>query len=113
MTLAAPKVAFVTGATGFVGLNLVEELGRQGWRVIALHRAGADLKYLRRMPAQRVRGDITDPASLRRVLPEAVDAVFHVAGDTSLWSRHNAQQDRVNIEGTRNMVAAAFERRGL
>lgn len=106
-----PRMAFVTGATGFVGLNLVEELGRQGWRVLALHRAGSELKYLQRMPAQRVVGDVTDADSLKRALPEAVDAVFHVAGDTGLWARHNAQQDRVNIEGTRNMVAAALEQR--
>jgi nucleoside-diphosphate-sugar epimerase len=106
-----PETAFVTGATGFVGLNLVEQLLARGWRVVALHRAGADLKYLTRMPAERAVGDITDADSLLRALPEGADAVFHVAGDINLWSRRNALQDRVNIEGTRNMVRAALARR--
>lgn len=106
-----PRTAFVTGATGFVGLNLVEALLAQGWQVLALHRAGSELKHLQRMNAQRVLGDVTDAESVRRALPEAVDAVFHVAGDVSLWSRRNAAQDRINIEGTRNVVAAALARR--
>jgi len=105
------KVAFVTGATGFVGLNLVEALLARGWRVLALHRAGSDLRYLRRLPAERVVADVTDAASLRRALPPDVDAVFHVAGDTSQWAGANARQDRINIDGTRNMVGAALERR--
>jgi nucleoside-diphosphate-sugar epimerase len=106
-----PSSAFVTGATGFVGLNLVEELLSRGWHVIALHRAGAELKYLRRLDAERALGDVTDAASVRRAMPMGVDAVFHVAGDTSLWSRNNATQDRINIDGTRNVVGAALERR--
>jgi nucleoside-diphosphate-sugar epimerase len=44
-------------------------------------------------------------------MPQDVDAVFHVAGDTSLWSRRNAEQDRINIDGTRNVVGAALEKR--
>jgi nucleoside-diphosphate-sugar epimerase len=107
----APRTAFVTGATGFVGLNLVEGLIARGWHVIALHRAGAELKYLQRLDAERAIGDITDAASVRRAMPMGVDAVFHVAGDTSLWSRNNALQDRINIDGTRNVVGAALERR--
>lgn len=103
--------AFVTGATGFVGLNLVEQLLALGWRVLAMHRAGSDVKYLQRMPAERVPGDVTDGDSIRRAMPQGVDAVFHVAGDTNLWSRRNAAQDCVNIEGTRNVVEAALERR--
>ena len=106
-----PKLAFVTGATGFVGLNLVEELVAQGWRVIALHRAGSEMKYLQRMDAERVIGDIAYADSVRRAMPQGVDAVFHVAGDTNLWSRRNAAQDRINIDGTRNVVDAALERR--
>jgi dihydroflavonol-4-reductase len=107
------RTAFVTGATGFVGLNLVEELLAQGWRVIALHRAGSELKYLQRMQAERVTGDITNADDVRRAMPQGVDAVFHVAGDTNLWSRRNAAQDRINIDGTRNVVDAALERRAL
>jgi dihydroflavonol-4-reductase len=44
-------------------------------------------------------------------MPQDVDAVFHVAGDTSLWSQRDAEQDRVNIDGTRNVVGAALEKR--
>ena len=102
--------AFVTGANGFVGLNLVGALLAQGWRVLALHRAGSDTRYLQRMAAERVAGDVTDAASVLRAMPRGVDAVFHVAGDTNLWSRNNAAQDRVNIDGTRHVVEAALER---
>lgn len=102
------KTAFVTGGTGFVGLNLIEQLTQQGWRVLALHRPTSNLEYLKRFPAERIVGDIDDPESLARGLPENVDAVFHVAGNTNLWSRRNAEQDRVNIDGTRNMVEAAL-----
>jgi nucleoside-diphosphate-sugar epimerase len=103
-----PKTAFVTGSTGFLGLNLIEQLVQQRWRVVALHRANSELKYLKRFPIELTEGDINDPPSLARALPRDADAVFHVAGDTNMWSRRNAEQDRVNIEGTRNMVEAAL-----
>lgn len=105
------KTAFVTGATGFVGLNLIEQLLGQGWSVVALHRAASETKYLARFAAVRVQGDIIDPAALARAVPPNVDVVFHVAGSTNLWSRRNAEQDRVNIEGTRNVVEAALQAR--
>jgi len=104
------KVAFVTGATGFVGQNLVEELLGQGWDVIALHRPQSNLSGLARHPqVQRRVGDITDSRTLKGLLPRQVDCVFHVAGNTSLWSRAHAEQMKVNVRGTRNMVRAAVE----
>ena len=103
------KTAYVTGSNGFVGLNLVAELVKQGWRVLALHRRTSDTGYLKRFPVEQAEGDISDPASLARTLPRGVDAVFHVAGSTTLWSKQNAEQDRVNIEGTRNMVEATLK----
>src|SRR5260370_6524704 len=104
------KSAFVTGSTGFVGLRLVEELLRQGWQVTALHRVESDLAELGRFPVTLMPGDITDAASLRAALPEDVDAVFHVAGNTNLWSRRNARQTRESVEGPRNVVATAGAR---
>ena len=104
----ARPTAYVTGSNGFVGINLCTELLQRGWRVLALHRPASDLRWLGTLALERCIGDINDPESLSRTLPRGVDAVFHVAGSTSLWSRNDALQDRINIEGTRNVVAAAL-----
>ena len=103
------KTAFVTGATGCVGLNLIEELLAQGWDVTAMHRAGSDRSFLQRLPVRNVKGDVTDLQSLGAIIPRDVDCVFHVAGNTSLWSRSHAEQLRVNVDGTRNVVQAAID----
>lgn len=103
------KTAFVTGATGFVGLNLVEELTDRGWDVIAMHRTESDLSGLKRFKVERAVGDITDSRTLKDLIPKRVDCVFHVAGNTSLWSRAQAEQMKVNVKGTRNVVRAALD----
>jgi dihydroflavonol-4-reductase len=103
--------AFVTGATGFLGLNLIDHLTRLGWEVVALHRATSDVTYLERFPVLRAEGALEDEASLVRAMPEAVDVVFHTAADVTFWSRHRARQMRTNVDGTRNVVAAALERK--
>ena len=104
------RTAFVTGSTGFLGLNVIEQLTASGWRVIALHRPTSDLKMLKRFPVQLVIGTIEDYNSLEKALPEGVDAVFHLAADVSFWSRHRERQMRTNVDGTRNVVAAARKR---
>jgi nucleoside-diphosphate-sugar epimerase len=104
------KTAFVTGGTGFVGTNLLLELAHQGWAITALHRPGADTGRVAGLDINWVEGDITEIDSLRRAMPEGVGAVFHVAADISIWSRHNERQTRTNVGGTRNMVEVALEK---
>ena len=105
------KTAFVTGSTGFLGLNLIQQLTEAGWNVTALHRASSNLTYLNRFPVTPVIGEIENLASLDQAMPEGVDAVFHVAGDVSFWSAHRARQWKTNVEGTRHMVETA-QRKG-
>ncbi|MDH3580553.1 MAG: SDR family oxidoreductase [Hyphomicrobiales bacterium] len=100
------KTAFVTGSTGFLGLNLVEQLTQADWDVVALHRRNSNLSHLRKFPVEMVEGDLTSLASLRRAIPQGIDAVFHVAADTSMWSRNNARQTETNVAGTANVLEA-------
>ena len=104
------KTAFVTGASGFIGVNLVKQLGEAGWSVIAMYRETSDLTYLRQFPATRVIGDIGDRAFLESAIPEGVDAVFHVAGNVSFDSAGDEAQTHANVAGTRAVVAAAKAR---
>ncbi|HEY2678575.1 MAG TPA: NAD-dependent epimerase/dehydratase family protein [Steroidobacteraceae bacterium] len=105
------RAAFVTGGTGFVGLNLVKELMIRGWDVTALHRASSDLKFLKRFRPKLVAGAITDRASLDAAIPPGTDTIFHVAGNTNMWRGGNAEQTRDNVDGTRNIIEAAVEKR--
>ncbi len=102
--------AFVTGATGFLGLNLVDELITRGWAVTALHRAGSNLGHLKRFAVTLAEGDVTDAAAVMAAMPGDMDAVFHVAGNTSHWSGDRSILERVNRDGARNVAAAALEK---
>jgi dihydroflavonol-4-reductase len=101
--------AFVSGASGFVGSNLVRELHQQGWRVHVLVRPTSSLEDIEQLPVTVHYGDLTDSDSVSHAMPGDLDAVFHVAASTNYWSRKNAAQNRVNIDGTRNMIEAAVD----
>lgn len=104
------RKAFVTGGTGFVGVNVILELLKQDWDVTALHRPTSDLTYIKDLDIHLVVGSILEPGTLTKGIPNDVDCVFHIAGNTSQWSGGNAQQDLDNIVGTRNVVDAAVSK---
>ena len=72
----------LTGASGFVGGHLLQELIRQGHGVRALSRSEQSDRVLAAAGAQPVRGELTDQASLDQAT-QGVQAVFHCAANTS------------------------------
>jgi nucleoside-diphosphate-sugar epimerase len=101
--------AFVTGGTGFVGLNLIQQLRAQHWEVTACHRQSSNLELIRRFGPRLVVADVTDRQSVRSAMPERPDAVFHLAASVNFWPPRNDEQTRINVDGTRNVVEAALE----
>jgi nucleoside-diphosphate-sugar epimerase len=102
--------AFVTGGTGFLGSNLVSLLKEEGWQVIAMHRGTTSADRLTTLGAEPRSAELDDVESLKRAMPEGVDAVFHVAASISWWRFDREQQERVNVGGTRNVAEAALAR---
>jgi dihydroflavonol-4-reductase len=99
-------LAFVTGATGFVGSHVARVLAEQGADLRLLVRASSNPKNIERLKADRVVGDLRDPASLERAMA-GCDVVFHVAADYRLWVRDPDEMYRSNVEGTRAVLEAA------
>jgi len=101
-----PMKAFITGATGFVGIHVARALEAQGADLRVLVRPSSDLKNLQDLKAERVTGDLRDPASLERAI-SGCEVVFHVAADYRLWIRDPEEMYRSNVEGTRSILKAA------
>ena len=97
---------FVTGATGFVGSHVAQVLSEQGAELRLLVRANSDPKNIQGLKAERVIGDLRDPASLEKVMA-GCDVLFHVAADYRLWIRDPEQMYRANVDGTRAILQAA------
>jgi len=101
-------LAFVTGATGFVGSHVARALGERGADLRFLVRSSSDLRNILELKAERVTGDLRNPASLKKAVA-GCDVVFHVAADYRLWVRDPDQMYRSNVEGTRGILQAARE----
>ena len=98
--------AFVTGATGFVGSHVARVLAAQGADLRLLVRSGSDPRNIQNLNADRVVGDLRDPASIEMAM-SGCDVVFHVAADYRLWVRDPQEMYRANVEGTRALLQAA------
>lgn len=93
----------VTGASGFVGWHVARLLRERGQPVRALVRAGSKVPKL---DVETVTGDLRDPDSLARAV-RGCGRVFHVAADYRLWAKNPGELYASNVEGTRNLLAAA------
>lgn len=105
-----PRLALVTGGSGFVGGHLIRRLLSDGWRVLALGRSDKARAEIEALGAEPVEGDLLDRTALAGAM-EGIEVVFHVAAHFKLWGPVSLFR-RINVEGTRNVVDAA-ERAGV
>src|SRR6266516_1038820 len=97
---------FVTGASGFIGANLIHELLARGNPVKALLRPESDLRGLKGANFEGVNGDVSNREKLVAAM-HGCDWCFHVAASYHLWLRDYAPMYAANVEGTRNVIEAA------
>jgi nucleoside-diphosphate-sugar epimerase len=107
---------FVIGASGAIGTRLVPQLIDQGHEVIGTFRSPQSADHLRALGAEPVALDLLDGGAVRgAVLREAPDAIVHQAtaltglSDFKHFDRSFAQTNRLRVEGTDNLLAAARE----
>jgi len=98
-------VILVTGGTGFVGGHVVHALRASDQQVRALVRERSSGTKLESSGAELVEGDVTSPESLRRAA-EGADAVVHLV---AIRQGKREEFQRVMVDGTRNLLAAAKE----
>jgi farnesol dehydrogenase len=97
---------FVTGATGFIGTKLVNELVRQGHTVHALTRAASNHEGLQHERIKFVQGDLMNPDSLVQGM-KGCTHVFHLAAYAKNWAKDKSIFYRQNVDGMKNVFEAA------
>jgi len=104
--LAAGERVAVTGAAGFIGSAITRALVGRGVDVAALVEPGIGHASLDGLQVEVVEADVRDAAAMESAIKGA-RTVFHVAAVYRFWAPDPAAFYRVNVDGTRNVLAAA------
>lgn len=96
----------VTGATGFIGKSLVDELLSRGHAVYALARPTSDRRLLDAKGVPVIIADLGDEKSLAALNGHSFDAVYHCAGLVEDKDLHRLY--KANVAGTDNICAYAL-----
>ncbi len=97
----------MTGATGFIGSHLCEELIKRGYEVTCLSRVTSNLTWIENLNIKIVNGDCTILESLIGIVSN-FDYVFHVAGLTK--ARNSSDFFNINAKGTENLLKVIANR---
>ena len=96
----------ITGATGFIGTKLTLKLAEDGHVVHALYRSKEKTKIIDHPNVRLFKGDITDYRSVENAA-RSCDVVFHMAAYARVWSKDSDIFNRINVQGTVNVMDAA------
>jgi dihydroflavonol-4-reductase len=104
--LATKDIAFLTGASGFVGSAVARKLLDEGFAVRALVRKSSNRINFGGIDLDIVEGDIRDASLVEQAMHGARYA-FHVAADYRLWAPDPGEIIKTNTQGTRAVMEAA------
>jgi dihydroflavonol-4-reductase len=99
---------FVTGATGFIGRQLIARLTQTQHEVCCLVRPTSNVSILAQHGVELIQGDVTDTSSVLAGM-RGCDWVFNLANVYSFWEPHKRVYREVNVEGTRIVLESALE----
>ena len=102
------KKVFITGASGFIGSNLLRRLVKEGYEVTALLREGSTHPFLEGVDFNKVTGSLGDANLIEEAL-YGVDHVFHLAAFVTFNRYESDEAFRVNVEGTKSLLRASRE----
>ena len=97
---------FVSGATGFIGIQLVKRLVEEGHTVHALYRSESKADLIRLPGVKLFKGDILDRASLDLALADC-DEAYHTAAFAGVWAKERDLIFRLNVDGALNVIESA------
>ena len=97
---------FVSGATGFIGIQLVKRLTKEGHEVHALFRSESKANLIRLPGVKLCKGDILDNESLDHAMTGCEEA-YHTAAFAGVWAKDPALVYRLNVDGAMNVIEAA------
>lgn len=95
----------ITGANGFLGSWLTRRLCEEGHTVSVLVRPTSQLDGIEDLSLQKIYGDITDAGSLQKAF-SSQEVIFHLAGLIAYKAADRPAMERVNVQGTANVLAA-------
>ena len=98
----------VTGASGFLGHHIIDELLAAGYELRALVRNSSNRQFAWSSMVEVVEGDVLDLGSLEKAL-EGIDTVVHAASVVSYWRKRHREMRKINVEGTANLVNLCIE----
>lgn len=98
---------FISGATGYIGNPLAFKLANEGHIIHALNRSESKVSLLQHPNIKIFKGDITDKDSVINAM-KGCTQVYHLAGYVSVYAKNKSIFYKVNVDGTKNILDAAF-----
>ena len=98
----------VTGGAGFIGSHVIDLLLQQQSikKITVLELKSANTEHLTHSNIEIIYGDICDPLAVQKAM-QGCDIVFHLAAYAKLWAKDNSIFDKINHQGTINLLSIA------